>query len=408
MPFTKGQMQFTRSPGSPGIHPPTASLTRILAQNEVLNPIDGRPFSEAMLLGIGGGLDTGYILYQFKHLPNPILVLGFRHQWNQTREFLQATANRLKLKLRFQEYANPITAQTALQKTIKTGKPAMVWVDKASLPYRHLPEQVKGFIQHQVTVYQRDGRLWKLYIDDLSSDLIEIREKALTAARANLSQHNFLMMIVEKTSPISKQDLGIGIIEGIQECVIQLTRPIHTIGISNLNTWAQRLANRQDPMGWPRVFKHQKGLFPILCTLYEMIKLNASEGFALRKMYSDFLHEGANVLGNSDFNGAAGQYLQLANQWSNLAENALPSKIPVFDRVKKMLNNQYQTYRRNDFNTYQTITEDLNILAKALEADFPLNAEETSQLFERLSSQVKLIAELELSAARRLRDITRR
>jgi hypothetical protein len=59
-----------------------------------------------------------------------------------------------------------------------------------------------------------------------------------------------------------------------------------------------------------------------------MIKLNGSEGFALRKMYSDFLHEGANVLSNSDLNAAAGQYLQLSNQWSNLAENALPSKIP--------------------------------------------------------------------------------
>jgi hypothetical protein len=73
-----------------------------------------------------------------------------------------------------------------------------------------------------------------------------------------------------------------------------------------------------------------------------------------------------------------------------------------------MLNNQYQAYRRNDFNTYETITEDLNILAKSIESDFPLDAEETSQLFERLSSQVKLIAELELSAARRLHDITRR
>ena len=114
------------------------------------------------------------------------------------------------------------------------------------------------------------------------------------------------------------------------------------------------------------------------------------------------------VLRNGVINAAVGQYLQLANQWPNLAENALPSKIPVFDRVKKMLNNQYQAYRLNDFDTYETISDDLNILAKSIETDFPLDAEETSQRFEGLSSQVKLIAELELSAARRLRDITRR
>ena len=113
------------------------------------------------------------------------------------------------------------------------------------------------------------------------------------------------------------------------------------------------------------------------------------------------------VLRNGELDAAAGQYFQLANQWSNLAKNALPSKIPVFDHLKKMLNNQYQAYRLIDFDAYDTISEDLNILAKSIETDFPLDAHETSQRFERLSGQVKLIAELEMSAARQLRDITR-
>jgi hypothetical protein len=208
----------------------------------------------------------GYILYQFKHLPNPILVLGFRHQWNQTREFLQTTANRLKLKCVFKNTQTQSQHRLLFRKPSKqVNLPWYGWTKPLCLTAIS-QNRLKGFIKHQVTVYQRDGRLWKLYIDDLSADLIEIREKALTAARANLSQNNFLMMVVEKTSPISKQELGTGIIEGIQECAIQLTRPIHTIGISNLNTWAQRLIDRQDPMGWPRVFKHQQGLFPILCT----------------------------------------------------------------------------------------------------------------------------------------------
>ena len=114
------------------------------------------------------------------------------------------------------------------------------------------------------------------------------------------------------------------------------------------------------------------------------------------------------VLRNGELYAAAGQYLQLSTQWSNLAENALPSKIPVYDRMKKMLNNQYQADRLIDFGTYETISEDLNILAKSIETDFLLDTDETSQGFVRLSNQVKLIAELEMSAARRLRDITRR
>lgn len=401
-------MKFDFPAGPPGIHPPTAALSRLLKQKGVINPTDDQPYSEAMLLGVGGGLDTGFILYQFKHLPNPIVFLGFRNQWNQTHAFIETLANRLNLGVHFNEYDNQSTAEKALQKTIKSGKPAIVWVDKASLPYRQLPESLTGYIIHQVTVYARDGRLWRLYIDDLSSEPIEIREKIFTAARANLHQNHFLMMTFDQASDLNKRDLRKAIINGIQDCATQLTRPIQTIGISNLNTWADKLVDHQTSLGWLHVFKNQRGLFPTLCTLYESIKLNGTEGFALRKLYSEFLHQSAGILSNPALNAVAGQYLQLANHWSNLAENTLPSKTPVFDRAKKLLNKKSDAYRLNDFETHQSTHEKLKALTNKIEKAFPLDAIEISQLFDRLSSQIKLIAELEMSAARRLRDITQR
>lgn len=401
-------MKFAFPAGPPGFHPPTAALTRLLNQKGILNPADEQPYSEAILLGLGGGLDTGYILYQFKHLPNPILVLGFRNQWNQTHAFIENLAERLKLGVEFHEFADQNTAEKVLQINIKSGRPVLVWVDKASLPYRHLSESLKGYIKHQVTVYGRDGRLWRLYIDDLSTGPVEIREKTFTDARAILLENNYLMMTLNETPTLNIQDLRSAIINSIQACAVHLTRPIKTIGISNLNTWADKLNNRQTHLGWPQVFKDKKGLFPTLCTLYESIKLNGTEGFALRKLYSDFLHESAGILSNPAFNAVAGQYLQLSNHWSSLAENALPSKVPVFDRVKKLLNKKSEAYRLNDLEKHQTIHKQFKSLAEAIDADFPLDSYEISQLFERLSSQVNLIAELEMSAARRLRDLTRR
>ncbi len=78
--------------------------------------------------------------------------------------------------------------------------------------------------------------------------------------------------------------------------------------------------------GWPQVFQEQPSLYPVLRTVYEFIKLNSSDGFALRKIYADFLQEAAGILSNYALNAVAGQYLQLANHWSNLADNALPSE----------------------------------------------------------------------------------
>ena len=400
-------MKFGFPKEPPGIHPSTAALTRILAYKKVRNPANEAYYSEAMLLGVGGGLDTGYVLYQFQHLTNPIIVLGFRNLWNQTLTFLEQTAQRLNLEVAFKTFTDESEAEKALQYTLKKDDPAIVWVDKASLPYHSLPSGLQGMNTHQVTVYGRDGRLWRLYIDDLSIAPIEIREKIVTAARKKLPEKNFLMMVYKKAGALSKQDLETAIREGIYECALQLTRPIQTIGISNLDIWARKLTDRHDHMGWPQIFKDPKGLFRILCTVYEDIKLNGTEGFALRKLYSNFLHEAAGIVSNPALNGLASHYLQLANHWSNLAENALPSNIPVFDRVKKLMNKKYQAFRKNDYETHQKTYKDLETLAEKIEMTFPLNKHETYLLFERLSSQVKLIAELELSAARRMLAISR-
>lgn len=392
---------------TPGIHPPTAALAQILKFNQVVNPLTGQPYSEEMLFGIGGGLDIGYILYQFNHLPHPILILGFRNNWNNTQVFLEDLTHRLRLKMNFQAFDDQKSAQSELQKILKEGKQAIVWVDKAHLPHRHLPESLKGFFNHQVAVFARDGRLWRLYIDDLSSRLFEIREKTFTEARANLSQCNYLMMTFEGTQRLAVQDLQNAAILGIKDCATQLTRPLKTVGISNLNIWANQLMDQTHRHSWVQIFDDPTGLFPVLCTLYESIKLNGTGGFALRKLYADFLHEAASLFGNPELNAVAGQYLQLSNHWSNLAENALPSRLPIFDRVKNILNKQYEAYRTFDLQIYQQAIVELEALAKEVNREFPLNKDEIKQLFEKCSNQLQLISELETGAAKHLYDVSR-
>ncbi len=399
------KIEFPESP--PGIHPPTAALSRILNFKEVANPLTHQPYTETFLLGLGGGLGAGYILFQFPHLPHPMLSLGFRNRWNNTKAFLRNLSQRLNLKLSFQEFEESKKAEGALQDALKQDKLAVVWVDKAFLPYHRMPESLRGYINHQVAVYGRDGRLWRLYLDDLSPQPLEIREKTFTAARASLSQNNFLMMVYEGAQNLTEQALREAITEGIIDCVTQLTRPLKTIGVSTFETWAHKLSDNRDRQGWPQVFKDQQGLFPVLRRVYELIKLDGTGGFALRKLYSDFLHEAAGYLNNPRLNAVAGQYLQLSNHWANLAENALPSQVTAFDRVKNLLNKKYDSYRHFDLKLYKKTINDLRAFETKLTANFPLDSYEVSQLFDRLSSQVKLISELERSAAMHLRDVIR-
>ncbi|MFN2304143.1 MAG: DUF4872 domain-containing protein, partial [Anaerolineales bacterium] len=327
--------------------------------------------------------------------------------WNFTQGFLKNLTERLKLSVSFPEFEDRTTAQDALQEALKKGEFTIVWVDKAYLPYHKLGDSLHGYYNHQVAVYARDGRLWRLYIDDMSNQLIEIREKQFSSARASLSQNNFLMMVIHEIENINALELRGSIITGIKDCATRLTRPMRTIGISNLVNWSEKLLDRHDRLGWPQVFKNQSGLYSALRTVYESIKLNGTEGFALRKLYSDFLHEAAGFLNNAALNAIAGQYLQLSNHWSNLAENALPSKVPVFDQVKNLLNKKYKAYHESDFVTFEEVVADLYDLEGRIAADFPLNQTEVDGLYKRLASQIKLIAELEMSAALRLRDVTK-
>lgn len=398
------KLEFPESPT--GIHPPTAALMKILQAKGVVNPITNLPFTEALLFGIGGGLGVGYILFQFKHLPNPILVLGFRNQWNDTQAFLETLAERLSFQVEFETYENADDAQQGLNAALNIQHIPIVWVDKAHLPYHQLSETLKGFINHQVAVYGHNEKSSHWYLDDLSSQLFEIREKTLTIAREHVSPQNFLMMTFTEARPTNVQELRESIIEGIRECAAQLTQARTNLDISNLDTWSDQLTDQHSRTGWPQVFQEQPSLYPVLRTVYEFIKLNSSDGFALRKIYADFLQEAAGILSNYALNAVAGQYLQLANHWSNLADNALPSRIPIFDRVKNLLNKKYDAYKNHDFIAHQEISQELFKLEAKIKADFPMSVNEIHQLFNRMSSQLKLIRELEHSAAFRLREVT--
>ena len=64
-----------------GLHPETATLANVLANQGVVSGVTGEPLTEAAILGIGGGLGAGYILWEFKSHGGPTLTLGFRNQW---------------------------------------------------------------------------------------------------------------------------------------------------------------------------------------------------------------------------------------------------------------------------------------------------------------------------------------
>ena len=90
---------------------------------------EGAPLSEAMILGVGGGLGAGYILWEFDAWGYRALTLGFRREWQYPARWAAGTAERLGLHAELHETGGAKAAAAALAAQLDRGLPAIVWID---------------------------------------------------------------------------------------------------------------------------------------------------------------------------------------------------------------------------------------------------------------------------------------
>ncbi|HET9556455.1 MAG TPA: hypothetical protein VFS70_04895, partial [Actinomycetota bacterium] len=74
-----------------GLHPDAHAIAGVLANRGLLHPGTGQPLSEAMVLGVGGGLGAGYILWEFKAHDLRSLVFGFHNSWQYPDRWARKT-----------------------------------------------------------------------------------------------------------------------------------------------------------------------------------------------------------------------------------------------------------------------------------------------------------------------------
>src|SRR4051794_28964523 len=112
-----------------GQHAETAALGNTLAELGVRAPHTGRPLTEAMVLGIAGGIGAGYFVMAYGG--QPTFYSGTRHGWWDHAGFLAAAGERVGLTVHSQETSSPKTAAKQLNQALASGRSALVLVDRA-------------------------------------------------------------------------------------------------------------------------------------------------------------------------------------------------------------------------------------------------------------------------------------
>lgn len=321
-----------------GIHPDTSAFANSLANARVV--CNGKPLSEPLILGIGGGLGAGYILWQFTG-HHPIVTLGFRNQWQYPDKWLIKTALRLGIEPKVHETSGHLTAMRSLRDALASSGPRpLVWIDAQEIGYWHLPERLSGHGGYPVVIYDEiDGRF---LIDDRNSAQLSVDEATLRAARGRVSSYRNRLVTFEAPDEIPDRVLARAIEEGLKDHVSHLESDSDSFSLPAWRKWSRMLMDTRQKKGWANAFSDQAGLFGVLLSIYESIESSGYGGGSLRGVYANFLEAAAELTSRPALATVAGGYRDLDRQWAVLAERAAPNDPGLFTHARKLIDSLHE------------------------------------------------------------------
>jgi len=383
-----------------GAHAETTGLARLLAAAGVVAPHTGAPPSEALLLGLGGGLGGAYFVFEYKGMP-PTFYVATRcyPQYAYGAEFVTRAASGLGVTLAAAHTTSKPAAVRQLRERIATG-PALAWVDRGALPWA-TGLGAMGASPHVVVVSAVDDEA--AVVHDTAARAFRLPHAALAAARARLAREKHRLITVGELG--APGDLAATVRAAIASCRAELAgRTRHkqfagNFGISGLAKWAS-LVESSDRKGWPRVFAGGAALWSALTWGTYWIELAGTGGGGFRPLYARFLDEAAAITGAARLRDAAAAYRALGGAWSELAGVMLPREPGLLAETRDALDDQVTAYAAGELDAVAGARARLTGLqARAASGELDRHA---GALRAELASRLRAIVAQETAAAQLL------
>ena len=267
----------------------TTARAHLLAALGVTDPMGGHPLTEAMALGIAGGVGFAYFVFEYE-------ALTTLYRGGRLNSYVQ----------------RPEAALARLDQ----GRPVIATVDMARLAYRAVPDWLCGMTPQDVLVEAGDDgdpRLW-----DLAPAPIPVTWAELAEARAGVRSARHRLVVAEP--PDGPVDLAGAAAAGIADTWPgMLAPPMRNFGVPGLAKWAELLTATGDAKGWPRLLEAPGRQFQLLTWLYDWVETAGTGGGFFRAMYAEFLEQAAGPLDRPGLARLAGDYRERAAAWTALA-----------------------------------------------------------------------------------------
>ncbi len=381
----------------PGIVPAAAGLRVLFAHAGV------GPLSEPMVFGMAGGIGAGVFAMRYEKEDFSSFYIAGLHLWQDNVAYTKQACERVGLEPVLQESSGGKSAEKQLLAALDAG-PVLAWVDMAHLPHRALPQAFSGMGYHLITVYDADPAAGIAHIGDLADDPIEIPLAALAEARGRIkSQKHRLLAVKGPARPLDLRfDLRKAVYDGLRACHQALTSPkMKNFSLEAFKGWAERIHGSTGKESWDVMFPPGPHLWRGLTSIYDYTEHYGTGGGLLRPLFAEFLAEAAEALGEPALRSLSERYADLGRGWSELADAALPSGVPMFRQAKELSTARSELMLSGgDPEEIRSLWSRLGELGRQAGECFPLTVAQAEGLRRDLKARIEKLYEGEVAALR--------
>lgn len=382
-----------------GRHWETGSIHNALAMQGVKAPHTGKQYSEALLLGISGGITFGYFTFEYKgYLPHVAMLT--RNTFSPFSTILE----RLGIAQDVQQTNKADVAEKNLRNALDSRLYPLVWADHFSLPYNCLPsDQPMWGMMPILPVESDEGTVT---IADRSSQPLHLSMADLTKARGRVKDDKYRLITLD--APQTAKLAGAvhkGICQAIKLFTEEPPRGARdNFGFAAYEKLAVLLVNTRNKQSWERFFApgvrmyHALAGSPVQPGAYHWVMTWGSADGAERGLYADFLDEAAQILKKPALKESAEKFRESYELWLDFANALLPDDIPLLGESKKLIEKKHDLFINQGeigLPEIKHINVRLNELLKQSETDFPLSNSQVSELRTNLRDLLLKISAVE-------------
>ena len=335
MPTLENFTQFT------GRYWDTASIRNALDYQGVKAPHTGEPFTEAMLLGISGGVTFGYFTFHYKGY-DPQVNLLTRNTFDPMGKIFE----RMGIPVTKKQTASADKGRQNLIQALEDGYAPIASPDGSLLPYNAIGYDQANWYTMPLVIFGYEPEKGEACISDRSKVPLTVTTDELDAARSRIKKDRQRLLLLGEPDESKLVD---AVKAGMVDCVKLMTEKppkgsAKRFGFKGLEHWGDMLFDKGRG-SWQKEYNSGRPGMAALTSAYTFLSPAFGKTvYVDRDVYADFLDEAALLLGEPELNDVADDYRMAGEFWADVSFYLLPEFVPLLSQARQAIDRKAELF----------------------------------------------------------------